>query len=287
MKLLKRILVATLVLLGVVFLTILSIYLLVDDSTLVSKLVEQLESSSEIRVLHRGDAHITRTFTPTLTVDDLVIADAGRHYRVETAALKVQVSLPRLLLGQLDIPQLSIGDTRVEIKEVKSPSKPEPETKPSLDFSPLPLKPVIHDIRISKVEIKHEGGTVLLPASQVREFALELKSDNTLKISGLVEIAKQNIGVKAVLKDVDDYFGGKPLDFSVGVQSTLLHLSLKGNIDFAQPDPTIEAAVRGWTPGAEKIVSGLHGIENIEAAASHLRTVCPGNCLFARTNLNK
>jgi hypothetical protein len=76
-----------------------------------------------------------------------------------------------------------------------------------------------------------------------------------------VALAKQNIDVKVVLKDVDEYFGGQPLVFSVGVQSALLHLSLKGHIDFEKPDPTIEAAARGWTPDAEKIVTSIPEIE--------------------------
>ena len=112
MKSVKRILTAALVLLSVVLLAIVSIYLLVDDATLVSHLVKRLESSSDIRVLHRGDANITRTLTPTLTVDDLVMADTGKQYRVETGSLEVQISLPRLLIGQLDIPHLWIGDTQ-------------------------------------------------------------------------------------------------------------------------------------------------------------------------------
>ena len=49
MKLVKRILVATLVLLGVAFLAIISVYLLVDDSTLVSKLVEQSSKGNRER----------------------------------------------------------------------------------------------------------------------------------------------------------------------------------------------------------------------------------------------
>ena len=73
-------------------------------------------------------------------------------------------------------------------------------------------------------------------------MTLNISPDNALELSGRAELAKQNIEVKAVLQDVDEYFGGQPLAFSVGVQSALLHLSLKGHIDFEQPDPTIEAA---------------------------------------------
>ena len=267
MKSVKRILAAALVLLSVVFLAIIFSYLLVDDATLVSHLVKRLESSSDIRVLHRGDANITRTLTPTLTVDDLVMADTGRQYRIETASLEVQISLPRLLLGQLDIPHLWIGDTRVEIKEDESPTKQAaaPKLKPGPKLSPLPLKPILHDIRIAKLEIIHEGGTLLLEYSHVRELTLNISPDNAVELSGRAELAKQNIDVKAALKDVDEYFGGQPLAFSVGMESTLLHLSLEGHIDFEQPDPTIEAAARGWTPGAEKIVKSLQGIEIIGA----------------------
>ncbi|MEE9120831.1 MAG: AsmA family protein [Syntrophobacteria bacterium] len=263
MKSFKRILAAALVLLGAVLLAIISIYLLVDDATLVSHLVKRLESSSDIRVLHRGDAHITRTLTPTLTVDDLVMADTGRQYRVETGSLEVQISLPRLLLGQLDIPHLWIGDTQIEIKEDASPGRPAaaPELKPGPKLSPLPFKPVLHDIRIAKLEIIHEGGTLLLKDSHIRELTLNISPDNAIELSGRAELAKQNIDVKAVLKDVDEYFGGQPLAFSVGVESKLLHLSLKGHIDFEKPDPTIEAAARGWTPGAKKIVTGIKHVE--------------------------
>jgi hypothetical protein len=267
MKSVKRILAAALILLGAVLLAIISVYLLVDDATLVSHLVKRLESSSDIRVLHLGDANITRTLTPTLTVDDLVMADTERQYRVETGSLEVQISLPRLLLGQLDIPHVWLGDTQIEVKEDKSPSKPAapPEPKPGPKLSPLPLKPVLHDIRIAKLGIIHEGGTLLLQDSHVRALTIDISPDNTVEISGRAELGKQGIDVKAVLKDVDEYSGGQPLAFSIGVESTLLHLSLKGSIDFGQADPIIESAARLWTPDAQKIVTGIPGTLTTEA----------------------
>ncbi|UCG20122.1 MAG: AsmA family protein [Deltaproteobacteria bacterium] len=263
MKTFKRILAAALALLGAALLIVISIYLLVDDATLFAQMVKKLESSSEIRVLHRGDAHITRTLTPTLTVDDLIIGDAGRQYQVETGSLEVQISLLRLLLGQLDIPKLYLGDTRIEIREDASPSEPAaaPELKSGPEVPSFPLKPLLHDIRISRVEIIHEGDTVLLPDIHLSEFNLELKSDNTLELGGQVELAQQNIDVKAVLRDVDEYAGGKPLAFSVGVQSTGLNLSLEGNVNFEKPDPTLEIAARGWTPDGEKFATGIQGFE--------------------------
>jgi hypothetical protein len=276
MKLFKRILAAALVVLGVVLLAIISLYLLVDDATLVSHLVKRLESSSDIRVLHRGDARITRTFTPTLTVDGLVMADTGKQYRIETASLEVQISLPRLLLGQLDISHLWIGDTRVEIKEDESPTKKAvaPEQKPLPELSPLPLKPLVHDVRVAKLEIIHEGGTLLLQDSHASELTLDVSPDNTVELSGRAEIAKQNIKVKAILQDVDEYFGGQPLAFSVGVQSTLLHLSLQGHMDFQQSVPTIEATARCWTPDAKKIETSIPGTltvaSQLKGTSAHL-----------------
>jgi autotransporter translocation and assembly factor TamB len=263
MQLFKRILAAALVVLGVVLLAIISLYLLVDDASLVSHLVERLESSSDIRVLHRGEARITRTFTPTLTVDGLVVADTGKQYRIETASLDVQISLPKLLLGRLDIAHLWIGDTRVEIKEDESPTKKAvaPEQKPVPKLSPLPLKPLVHDVRVAKLEIIHEDGTLLLQDSHASELTLDVSPANTVELSGQAELAKQNIKIKAILKDVDEYFGGQPLAFSVGVQSTLLHLSLKGQIDFQQPEAIIEVAVRGWIPATKNIERFISGIE--------------------------
>jgi hypothetical protein len=263
MKSVKRILAVPILLMCAALLAITSAYLLVDDATLVSKMVKQLESSSDIRVLHRGDAHITRTLTPTLTVDDLVITDVGRQYRVETASLEVQISLPKLLLGKLDIPYASIGDTHIAIKEGDTPGKPAAaqELRTGLKRSQLPLKPVLHDIRISQLKIMHEGGELILPDSHVSEFTLELNPENALVLSVQVALAGQKVDVNAVLKDVDAYFGGQPLAFSLGLENTLFNLFLEGHIDFTQSNPTIDAAARGWTPDAEKIVTGLKGTE--------------------------
>ena len=263
MKTLKRILTAALILCAAVLLVIISLYLLVDDATLFAYMVKQVESSSEIRVVHWDDAHISRTLRPTLAVDDLVITDTGRQYRAETASLQVQISLPRLILGQLNVPHLIIGNTRIEIKKEESPSKPtaEPELKPGPRNFPLPLTPVLHDARISKVEIIYNGSSLLFPGGHVSEFTLKLKPDNTVESSGQVVLGHQQVGVKIVLSDEDAYFAGKPLAFSVGVQSAVLDLSLEGQVDFAQREPLVEATVRGWTPEADKTARANRGIE--------------------------
>ncbi|MCG6981029.1 MAG: hypothetical protein LJE88_06440, partial [Deltaproteobacteria bacterium] len=254
MKTLKRILVAAIILFGAAFLIIISLYLLVDDATLFAQIVKQVESSSDIRVLHRGDVHITRTLRPTLTVDNLVIGDATRQYQAKAASLEVQISLPRLLLRHLDVPHLIIGNTRIEIKEGESPSKTraEPQSKAGPKQFPLPFMPVLHDARISKVEIIRRGSSVSLPEVRVREFTLKLKPDNTVESSAQVVLGHQQVGVKIVLSDEDAYFAGKPLAFSVGMQSAVLDLSLEGHVDFAQKEPLVEATVRGWTPDADK-----------------------------------
>jgi hypothetical protein len=163
----------------------------------------------------------------------------------------------------LDIPHLIIGPTRVEIKEDESATKPPaaPEPQPRPKGSSLPLTPVLHDVRIARVEIIHKGGSLSLPDMQVAEFTVKLKPDNSLESSGQVEIAHEKISVKTLLRDEDEYSGGKPLNFSIGVQSTLLDLSLEGQFDFDKPDPIVEATVRGWTPDGEKIVTSIQGVE--------------------------
>ena len=53
---------------------------------------------------------------------------------MKTCSLEVQISLPRLFLGQLDVPHVSLGHTQIEIKADKSPTKkaaaPERKTAP-------------------------------------------------------------------------------------------------------------------------------------------------------------
>ena len=262
MKTFKRILIAALGLLGAVLLIVISLYLLVDDATLFGHMVKQLESSSDVRVLNKGYVHITRTLRPTLTVADLVIGDSGRQFRAEAASFEVQISLPRLLLGHLDIPHLIIGPTRIEIKEDESPSEAAaPEPKPRAKPSSLPLTPVLHDIRISKVEIIHKGGSVVLPDIHVGEFTLQLKPDKTMESKAHVKLADQKFTVETFVRDKDEYFAGQPLAFSVGVRSKVLGLSLEGNVDFEKPDPTVEVAARAWTENGEKIVTGIQGVE--------------------------
>jgi uncharacterized protein involved in outer membrane biogenesis len=262
-KTLKRILAVALALFAAVLLVIISLYLLVDDTTLFARIVKQVESSSDIRVLHRGDVHITRTLRPTLTVDNLVVGDVTRQYQAKAASLEVQISLPRLLLRQLDIPHLIIGNTHIEIKEGESPSKTraEPQSKAGPKQFPLPFMPVLHDARISRVEIIRRGSSVSLPEVRVREFTLKLKPDNTVESSGQVVFDHQQVAVKILLSDEDAYFAGKPLAFSVGMQSAMLALSVEGQVDFAQKEPLVEATVRGWTPDADKPAKGKRSIE--------------------------
>ena len=271
MKTFKRILIAALVLFGTVLLVITCLYLLVGNATLFSYLVEKLESSSDLRVVHWDHAQISRTLTPTLTVDDLVITDTGHKYRAETASLKVQVSLPRLLLRELDIPQLIIGNSRVEIKEEESPAKPavERELKPHPQPLSLPLTPILHDVSISRITMIYNGRSLLLPGGHVSEFTLELNPDNSAESSAQVVLARQKVGVKIGLRDVNQYFEGQPLDFKLGVQRGVLNLSLAGQVDFAKSEPTVEATVRGGTGEAEKIVIGSQDI------------VIPGNLTLA------
>ena len=263
MKTLKRILAAALALFAAVLLVIISLYLLVDDATLFAYMVKHLESSSAVRVVHWDNAHISRTLTPTLTVDDLVIRDTGRQYRVKTASLQVQISLPKLLLKQLDIPHLIIGNTRIEIKEDESPSKPTagPEVRLGPRNFPMPLTPLLHDARISKVEIIYNGSSLLFPGGHVSEFTLKLKPDQTVESTGRVVLDHKQVGVKIVLSDEDAYFAGKPLAFSVGVQSAVLDLSLEGQVDFAQKEPLVEATLRGWTPEADKTERATRSIK--------------------------
>ena len=106
---------AALVLAGSV-LAVIAAYVLVDDESLVAWIAKRAESAAGVSISYQAPAKLTRTLSPTLTVADLSVVDAETRYALNTTSLQLQISLPRLILGRLDIPRLWLGDTRIEVR---------------------------------------------------------------------------------------------------------------------------------------------------------------------------
>jgi len=56
---------------GLVVLFAVSVWLLVDDATLISALEKRIETVSDTRISHQGGARITRTLTPAIDLNNL------------------------------------------------------------------------------------------------------------------------------------------------------------------------------------------------------------------------
>ncbi|MEA3243859.1 MAG: AsmA-like C-terminal region-containing protein [Pseudomonadota bacterium] len=248
----KRIFVAALVTLAAVLLGATGAWLLVDDATLVSLLVKRLESASDTRISYQDGASISRTWTPELSISELIVDDAGGRYRVETRSLQLQLSLPGLLIGRLDVPRLLIGDTRIDI--LKGSAAEEPDKPLQLDLSALRLRPVLHEAQISELSILFEGDKFQLPATQVNELSLRVKPGKDIpELSAQLEVEGEKLSVDATLPNLHQALKRKQLPFSVTVKGAIADSSALGQVDFSQPEAVVQAELHSHFPDLNKI----------------------------------
>ena len=256
----RRILAALLAAFSLVLLTAGSAWLLVDDATLVTWLVKRAESVSGTRISYRDGAHITRTLAPALDLNDLVVEDIEGKYQVESRSLLIQVSLPYLLLGRVDIPRLLVGDTRVNVNRTESEKNSGPPA--AIDLSALRLKPVLHDVRISEISLLIEGDKLQLPASEISELSLRLEAgkDNP-QLTAQVELEGEKLSINVTLPELRKALKRKQLPFSVEVKGAISDSLAVGQIDFSQSDAVVEANLRIFSPDLKKLPVVVEGLE--------------------------
>jgi hypothetical protein len=248
----KRIFVTVLVTLGAVLLGATGAWLLVDDATLVSLLVKRLESASDTHISYQDDASISRTWTPELSISELIVDDAGGRYRVETRSLQLQLNLPGLLTGRLDVPRLLIGDTHIDI--LKGSAAEEPDKPRQLDLSALRLRPVLHEVQISELSILFEGDKFQLPATRVSELSLGLEpGKDGLALSSQVEVEGETFSIDATLPDLHQALKQKLLPFSVSVKGDIADISAAGQVDFSQPEAVVQVKLQSHFPDLNNI----------------------------------
>jgi uncharacterized protein YhdP len=117
MNMIKRMLAGILFVFVCLALGVTGTFLLVDNKTVMALITRQIESATGTRISYGKNAAMTRTLSPMITIHDLKIADTSTHLQVDSSLLQLQISLPGILKGRLEIPKLVLGDTRVTIKE--------------------------------------------------------------------------------------------------------------------------------------------------------------------------
>ncbi|MFQ5644326.1 MAG: AsmA-like C-terminal region-containing protein [Thiogranum sp.] len=256
----RRVFSALLAVLSLVVLTAGGAWLVVDDATLLGWLVKRVESVSGTRISYRADAAITRTLSPVLQLNGLVVEDIEGKYRVETRSLSMQLNLPYLLVGRVDIPRLFIGDTSVNINRT-DPAR-EAGSPVAVDLSVLRLKPVLHDVRVSEISLLIEGDKLRLPAREISELALRLEAGKDVpQFTAQLDIEGEKLTVDVTLPELHEALKREQLPFSVVVKGELADSSAVGQIDFSHPDAVIDATLHILVPDLTKLPVAVEGLE--------------------------
>lgn len=251
MKTLKRIIICVLLLAALLQLAAIAAYRLVAHPTLAALIIHHLEQAAGARITYQQDAVITRTLSPTFSVNDLAIEDADGNYRIHSSSLQLQISLTGLLAGRLEIPRLALGDTMVEIKKSGSPGM---LTLPA----PPPLTPVLHDVSIGRLSLVQAGEEISLPATRISDLTIRPAPDaEQLLLAVQTEIAGRNMQINATLPKVQPTLKNRLLPFSLAAMGQGIDLAAEGRIDFNPSPPEVQATVRGHVPDLRQIAMGV------------------------------
>lgn len=247
MKIIKSIVMGMLFIFICLALGVTGALLLVDDKTIFDQAFRQIESSTGTHISYKEGASLTRTLSPMITITDLNIEDPTTHQKFHTRLFELQISLPGLLKGNLEILKLVLGDTRVELNEGDGAGK--------LNLPrPFPLKPIFHDIRISQVSIFRANEKISLPAIDIKKLTVENEPGTDTLICNLqAQVGDDMLNVMATLPRVQTILEQQHLPFTFKAAVPYSHLSAEGLMDFRVSPPTLEARVQAEVPDLTQI----------------------------------
>lgn len=250
----KRVVLTAALSLAGVMLAASAVYLLVSDETLIAWIAKRAESAAGVSISYQAPVKLSRTLSPTLTVTDLAVADADSGYRLRTSSLEFQVSLPRLLLGRLDIPRLWLGNTRIESSAAAVPA---PAADKPLS---LGLKPAFHDVKIAQLSILHAEGEMRLPKLEVDELSLNLESEtDTLVLNARLQLASEGLDIEVTVPDLKAGLKAQDIGFSVAANSAIASLGATGHLDFGKPEFVLDGSLSAQASDLQQIPTGIKG----------------------------
>lgn len=250
----KRFFTATLLLLCLTLSTVYGAYQLADDATLVAWIAKRLEEISGTRISYGNDATISRTLSPTLTVSKLSIADATNRYEFDTNSLQVEINLIRLLVRQLDIARLVLGETSIHIRNGDTDGL---DRRTIHGLPTLPLSPVLHDLRIAGLSIRLNNNTYNLPAGHISELTLRQEDGGKrTTLSARLAVLGKTTAITASVQDIQHSMRTRLLPFSLAAAG-VINLSVDGRIDFNPPIASVDAVARGHMTDLKPIPVGV------------------------------
>lgn len=252
----KRILLALLLVPAVLLLAGLAVIALVDDATLVSWVVRGVESASGTQITYRQPARLTRGFAPELQFEALEIVDSQQSFHVASDSLDIQVSLPALLIGRLDVLHLVLGNTRIQVLRASGGGG-----GLSVDPKLFWFKPVLHQVRLAGLSLSAQDRDWKIPSGTISELSLQLASDDaTPELSADVKVLADVLHIDATLPAFFRIDRNQPLPFAVSVKGALADAEFKGQADFAPAGARIDAQLQLHSGDLSRLSAAVDGL---------------------------
>jgi hypothetical protein len=276
----KRILIGVAIGFVAVLLALEAVWLMVSDTVLLAFVDEHLESSLAASISFQQPAKITRTLSPVLSVTSLVVVDNDERYRFRTDSLQVQISLPKLLLGKLDIARLWLGDTHVEFTHRDTSVGGGRVTVNSFQ----PFLSELHDVRISHLSIGSGGGETRLPRLGISELTIKHDADSdSLLVSSRVDAGKYPLDFHVTLAGISKTATTHRLPVAISLQGASMNLSANGHVEFSQALPRVEADVQGRVSDLKRFITGIDGLDVPGELTARARLTGPYNRIALET----
>lgn len=256
---LKRIFLVSLAVLVTCLIVLITIYLVIDDATLVSWAKERLADATGIEISSQEPIHLSRTLSPTLSARDLLIRDPANGSRIETSELTLQISLPALVLGKLEILQLRIGKTRVE--SVTTEMNQADLITLLREIDALPLRPVLRNLEIEQITLVREDHEEQLPELQIGqlEFRHAADKDVIMVLRGL-ELDGHVLDIQVEFPPLHRIVQDGKAPFTATVRYQFIELKSQGLVDL-DAEPNILSAT--LDVNAENLDRLSTGTENL------------------------
>ncbi|MGW8310609.1 MAG: hypothetical protein ACWGNB_06050 [Thiogranum sp.] len=252
----KRILLALLLVPAVLLLAGLAVIALVDDATLVSWVVRGVESASGTQITYRQPARLTRGFAPELQFEALEIVDSQQSFHVASDSLDIQVSLPALLIGRLDVLHLVLGNTRIQVLRASGGGG-----GLSVDPKLFWFKPVLHQVRLAGLSLSAQDRDWKIPSGTISELSLQLASDDaTPELSADVKVLADVLHIDATLPAFFRTERNQSLPFAVSVKGALADAEFKGQADFAPAGARIDAQLQLHSGDLSRLSAAVDGL---------------------------
>ncbi|MEJ2577191.1 MAG: hypothetical protein P8106_11095, partial [Gammaproteobacteria bacterium] len=209
---------------------------LIDDDVLVDWLAGQVEARADVSLNYAQPAQLRRSLKPTLTLRDLSLRDAGSGFTLSTSSMELQLSLPQLVVGRLDILRLWLGDTRLVLPAGATVFQGRREGEPPS------VLPAVHDLRISRLHVDSGQREMHLPPLAVNTLTMTFDAaDDVLNLSVGLQVAFRKVEVEAAVSDFRRGVADRRLAFNASAAGTSARMQAQGRLDFSQAEPRLDA----------------------------------------------